>query len=272
EVPISYHGRSYEEGKKIGWKDGISAIYRILKYWLIDDCYDEKYGKAMLRDMARSHHHNRWIASAIRPYLGDRIIEVNAGIGSVTKYLPKRERLTVTESSEENLELLGESYRDNDLVDVARFSPDTDSPAGTDLENCYDTAVCISYLESIEDDRAALRNIAGLLVPGGRLVLKVPLHPGLYGEYDRALGYLRRYSAPQLKALLEEAGFAVEKSMNFNSIAILGWWLNSSVLRRKSVSKLQLKFFDMMVPLFAFLEQYLPLPGISLICIARKKG
>ncbi len=32
EVPISYHGRTYEEGKKIGWRDGVSAIWTILKY------------------------------------------------------------------------------------------------------------------------------------------------------------------------------------------------------------------------------------------------
>ena len=32
EVPISYHGRTYAEGKKIGWKDGISAIWAILRY------------------------------------------------------------------------------------------------------------------------------------------------------------------------------------------------------------------------------------------------
>ncbi len=32
EVGISYYGRSYEEGKKIGWKDGFRAIYCILKY------------------------------------------------------------------------------------------------------------------------------------------------------------------------------------------------------------------------------------------------
>lgn len=31
EVPISYHGRSYAEGKKIGWKDGVSAIWTILR-------------------------------------------------------------------------------------------------------------------------------------------------------------------------------------------------------------------------------------------------
>ncbi|RYZ38378.1 MAG: glycosyltransferase family 2 protein [Myxococcaceae bacterium] len=32
EVPISYHGRTYEEGKKIGWKDGVRALYAIAKY------------------------------------------------------------------------------------------------------------------------------------------------------------------------------------------------------------------------------------------------
>jgi len=32
EVPISYHGRTYEEGKKIGWKDGVKALWCIVKY------------------------------------------------------------------------------------------------------------------------------------------------------------------------------------------------------------------------------------------------
>lgn len=36
EVPISYSGRDYTEGKKIGWKDGIAAIYFILKYRFVD--------------------------------------------------------------------------------------------------------------------------------------------------------------------------------------------------------------------------------------------
>jgi glycosyltransferase involved in cell wall biosynthesis len=34
EVPISYHGRTYEQGKKIGWKDGVRALYAIAKYSL----------------------------------------------------------------------------------------------------------------------------------------------------------------------------------------------------------------------------------------------
>jgi hypothetical protein len=32
EVGISYYGRTYDDGKKIGWKDGVRAIYCILKY------------------------------------------------------------------------------------------------------------------------------------------------------------------------------------------------------------------------------------------------
>jgi len=36
EVPISYYGRTYEEGKKIGWRDGFSALYYILRYNLFD--------------------------------------------------------------------------------------------------------------------------------------------------------------------------------------------------------------------------------------------
>ncbi len=35
ELPISYHGRSYAEGKKIGWKDGVSALWSILRYNLL---------------------------------------------------------------------------------------------------------------------------------------------------------------------------------------------------------------------------------------------
>ena len=36
EVGISYYGRTYDEGKKIGWKDGVRAIWCIVKYNLLD--------------------------------------------------------------------------------------------------------------------------------------------------------------------------------------------------------------------------------------------
>ena len=42
EVPIHYHGRTYEDGKKITWKDGVSALWTIFKYNILkrgSDCY-----------------------------------------------------------------------------------------------------------------------------------------------------------------------------------------------------------------------------------------
>ena len=37
EVPVSYHGRKYTEGKKIGWKDGVAAVWTILRFAMVDD-------------------------------------------------------------------------------------------------------------------------------------------------------------------------------------------------------------------------------------------
>ena len=36
EMPISYYGRTYEEGKKISWKHGFSALWALLKYRFVD--------------------------------------------------------------------------------------------------------------------------------------------------------------------------------------------------------------------------------------------
>ncbi len=42
EVPISYHGRDYHQGKKIGWRDGVSAIWTIFKYSILNDSDNQK--------------------------------------------------------------------------------------------------------------------------------------------------------------------------------------------------------------------------------------
>ena len=78
EVPISYHGRTYEEGKKIGWKDGVKALGVILKYWLIDDLYSEPYGRAFLNNMTGTPQYLNWVTRLLRPYLGDIVLELGA--------------------------------------------------------------------------------------------------------------------------------------------------------------------------------------------------
>lgn len=53
EVPISYRGRLRSEGKKIGWKDGISAIATIVKFWWNDDSRPLK--KAVKKQTVNHH-------------------------------------------------------------------------------------------------------------------------------------------------------------------------------------------------------------------------
>ena len=41
EVPISYNGRTYDEGKKIGLKDAFQALWVMLRFWIVDDLYKD---------------------------------------------------------------------------------------------------------------------------------------------------------------------------------------------------------------------------------------
>ena len=61
EVPISYHGRTYEEGKKIGWKDGVKVFGVILHFWLIDDLYTELSGRGLTNSQYGTPRYLAWI-------------------------------------------------------------------------------------------------------------------------------------------------------------------------------------------------------------------
>ena len=272
EVPISYHGRGYLEGKKIGWKDGFSAIYLIVKFWLIDDCFDERAGHRILRDLSSARRFNRWMARVVAPHLGQHILEVGAGIGNLSRHLPRREHLTVSDRDPAYLAILEDAYRENDLVDVVKL----DLASDADFENLrgrrFDTVVCLNVLEHVEDDAGALRRMAGVLESGGNLVVLVPQFPALYGSYDKALGHCRRYRARELRQRLADAGLDVTYLRGFNAFGAVGWWLNARLLRRDNIGRVQLWLFDRLVPLTAVLERVLPLPGLSIVSVGRKRS
>jgi SAM-dependent methyltransferase len=133
-----------------------------------------------------------------------------------------------------------------------------------------DSVICFNVLEHIEQDETALRNIFDLLEPGGRFLLLVPSHPWLYGSLDQHLGHRRRYRKKELRNKLEAMGFRVIYLKYFNRIGILGWFLNSRILRRKRLSSFQLRIFNLLVPLFK-LESLFPLPvGTSILAVGEK--
>ncbi len=199
EVPVSYHGREYWEGKKIGWKDGVAAIWTILRYAMVDDLENRDPGYTTLRRMRRLRRYNDWVWGQLAPHVGDRVLEVGCGVGNFTGYLRNRELVLATDHNERYLTLLRNRFLHHDNVSIQPI--DWEHP---DLEALrarrFDTILCLNVLEHIERDADALATFAALLEPGGRLVLQVPTAPPASPVYDRAT----------LTAQIERHGFAVE--------------------------------------------------------------
>jgi len=73
----------------------------------------------------------------------------------------------------------------------------------------FDAVVALNVLEHIDDDREALRTVAGLLKPGGILVLEVPYGRNLYDYFDAYLRHVRRYAKKELREKIQNSGFEV---------------------------------------------------------------
>jgi glycosyltransferase involved in cell wall biosynthesis len=272
EVPIAYHGRQYSEGKKIGWKDGLSALWTILRFTFRADVGREDEGYTTLTRVEALHRYNTFLWDLMRPYVGRRVLEIGSGTGVITRYLSSREHLVATDVDPEYVELLKRTFADNPKVDVRLLDLGQLGENGI-AEGSFDTIVCSNVLEHIADDDGALRAMRRLLAPGGRVVLIVPALRALYGEIDRAIGHHRRYARREIEAKLAAAGLGLEHVSYFNLIGIPGWFLNARVLRRRSVPGLQARLHDRMVPLLRLERRLVRAPvGMSLLAVGRAAG
>ena len=270
ETPISYHGRTYEEGKKIGAADALAAVFAILRYAFTNDIYKDS-GPDILHALSAAPRFNAWMADTIRPYLGERVLEIGAGIGNLTRALiPRRKAYVATDIDQEHLARLITRFHHRPNLQV-RFCDLSRAADFEPLRGQMDSVVCLNVLEHVEDDLAGLRNIHSALRPGGRAVVLVPHGQEIFGTLDAALGHYRRYSRQQLGARLREAGFRVERILEFNRISRPGWYIAGRVLKRTTFGRLQMKVFDRFVWLWRRLDPVLPWPPTSLIAIAEKE-
>ena len=270
EVPISYAGRGYWEGKKIQWTDGVVALWTILKYAFLDDQDNADPGYRTLLRLGRAERYNQWMFEQLKPFVGQRVLEIGSGIGNMTRHLLGREHVVASDLNPRYLRILRNTFERHTRLEVTALDL-TAFDADTLARHRLDTILCLNVLEHVEDDQAALRRLAASLVPGGRLVLVVPAHRRLYGAIDRAIHHCRRYERRDLMARLETAGFQVEHVDFFNRLGVLGWWLNSVLLRRTRVPGFQLRFQNLAVPLLRA-ETGLRLPfGLSLIAVGRRR-
>src|SRR3954447_4054481 len=177
EVPISYHGRTYEEGKKIGWKDGLKALGVILKFWVIDDLYAAPYGRGVLNNLTGTPQYLSWLSRKLRPHVGDTVLEVGAGIGNISSRLMSRRVLYVaSEKDPLHLHTLRNRFLRTPNVVVQRIDPES-AEDFSGMEGCFDTALCLNVLEYLDDPGAALESLRATLKPEGVIVVLAPQGP-----------------------------------------------------------------------------------------------
>jgi hypothetical protein len=99
----------------------------------------------------------------------------------------------------------------------------------------------------------------------------VPARPELFAPIDQDFGHHRRYTRPELRHKLEQAGFQLEKLHYFNSLGYLAWWFNFRVRRQRRFDPGMVRFYDRFVfPIIHTLESRLCRPplGQSLLAVA----
>jgi glycosyltransferase involved in cell wall biosynthesis len=271
EVPISYNGRTYEEGKKIGLKDAFKAVYTLLRFarW---EAPDDDIGARTLRRMAGLTAYNKWLHDRFDAFLGTRILEVGSGVGNQTRYFADRERVVASDIEAHYLRELRRRFDDKAHVRVASFSfPLSDADRADLRAEHIDSIVCMNVLEHIKEDRETLSDFASVLDPGGRMVLLVPSMPSLYGTLDEALRHFRRYDKAGLRQLVTCCGFDVQEIRFLNRLGVAGWWLNSRLLKRRVLPRGQLAAFKWFMPLLRLEEKNPPSFGMSLLVLATRR-
>jgi len=269
ETPISYHGRTYEEGKKVGLRDAIEAVFIIARYAFTNDIYKDS-GPDILHALSKAPRFNRWMGETIRPYIGERVLEIGAGIGNLTRVLiPRVKCYMAADIDQEHMARLATRFQHRHNLRV-RYCDLSNSGDFAGIEASMDTVVCLNVLEHIEDDMLGLRNIHSALRKDGRAIVLVPHGQEIFGTLDTALGHYRRYSHQELQEKMERVGFRVERILNFNRVSRPGWYVSGRILKRTTLGAVQMKMFDQLVWLWRRIDPHLPWPPTSIIAIAAK--
>jgi len=217
---------------------------------------------------AAAPRYNAWLIERVLPWVGRRVLEIGAGVGTMSAFLADRERVVLSDTNAGYLERLRARFAGHPHIRVETLRlPATDGDLQAER---LDTIICLNVLEHVRDDELSLATMFQLLQPGGRLVLLVPSLPAIYGTLDRALGHFRRYTRAELRRKYAVAGFRMRHLEYFNLAGIPGWWFTGRVLRRELIPTGSLRWYDALVPLFR-LERFLPWRlGQSLIAVGER--
>lgn len=185
EVPIRYVPRSVEEGKKIGIKDGIQAVYVMLKYRLKSRKSFIKREKSGLQDIVPEYFSANPIVKKLfidRLYYALklsnmdgtlRILDAGTGSGILLNMLSLRY---------DNMRFIG--LDNNSQISELKI-PNTEFVVGDIKEepfksSTFDIVYCLDVLEHVSELDEAIEEIKRVLRNGGQLIVSVPQESILY--------------------------------------------------------------------------------------------
>lgn len=217
--------------------------------------------------LSEAKNYRAAIIAEFRDFLKGRVLEIGAGIGQIT---------AVVASQPSVQEVLAVEPDPKFVQAFQRSSPKIQLLHGTAQRvdsKSWDALISVNVLEHIEDDRGELRRYADLLRgQGGHLCLLTPARPEIYAPIDRDFGHFRRYTKPELRSKLTDAGFQIVRLSYFNLIGYFAWAANFRLLRNRSFKPKSVRLFDRLIfPIGHSLERSLCRPpiGQSLITVAR---
>jgi SAM-dependent methyltransferase len=283
EVGISYSGRTYAEGKKIGWRDGLRALYCIGRYSRpgrrlgegaapqdraasFEEADDEL--AETLHSLDGADRYTDWLMTMFAPHLKGDIVEVGAGHGTLTERLAAYGPVTAIEPSERAVRHLQARFADRSGVTVVHGDHESAKPASAD------TIVLSNVLEHIPDDVAALAALRRALRPGGRIIVFSPAFDVLYSRFDAMVGHQRRYRRRPLAVRMRRAGLEVVENRYVNWLGALVWLGYARILRQVPTKPGPLTIYDRVaVPAVRWTEQRRRPPfGQSVLCVAETSG
>ncbi|MPY93811.1 MAG: glycosyltransferase [Acidimicrobiia bacterium] len=159
-----------------------------------------------------------WIVNLFVPHLGDQVLEVGAGHGTLVSRLARHAHVTASDASERCVATMARAFAKDERVTVRAFDLLMDEPTGA-----FDSVVMANVLEHLPDDVLALRKVHEQLLPGGAALVFVPALDALYSRFDHKIGHYRRYDRRQLAALARQAGLVVGELRYVNPVGALGW-------------------------------------------------
>jgi SAM-dependent methyltransferase len=221
-----------------------------------------------LEGSSNQPRYRRYQFDLISPHCGRSVLEVGAGLGEFAAQFPPPRRLVLTDVDPGAVEVMGNKFADRPEVEVRQF----DVGAKLELDEPVESVVAINVLEHIEDDAGALRSLAELVEPGGSIVTWVPGYQQLYGEFDRKVGHVRRYTPATLADAVRRAGLGVELVKPVNLLGGIAWWLAVRKGGAGSPNPRLVAVYDrFVVPVTRAIERVVRPPfGQSVLCVARK--